>query len=99
MELLLFSNELPDDDLGPALRRLHYYAKDKRHKYLADFLHQSTIAFRDEIQQLPHVDRAHIPHVENIVELHSIPHLRKGRLAGAIDGVLLVVLELGAFIV
>jgi hypothetical protein len=98
MHLILFSNEFPDGDVGHNLRRLHVHAKDNRHALLADFLRLTTVAIREEIRQLSHVDRALVPHLESIVDLGNHAHLRKGRLAGAIDGVLLAVLELGCLI-
>jgi monodictyphenone polyketide synthase len=98
MHLLLFTNEFPDDDVVHNLRRLHSHAKTGSHAYLADFLRQATYAIRDEIRQLSHIDQALVPHIESIVDLCGHPQLRRSCLAGSIDSVLLVVLELGCVI-
>lgn len=98
MDLFLFSNELPGEDLNSVLRRLHFLSKQKRHAYLAEFLQLATAVFRAEIRRLPQADRAQCPYIESILELCNHGQLRKGRLAGAVDGVILIVLELASFI-
>ena len=98
MDLTLFSNELPGDDINALFRRLHFRSKERRHTCLAQFLRLATFAFRDEVKKLSHVDKTQIPHIESIVELRNHAHLRKGKFAGAIEGVMLVILELGCFI-
>jgi hypothetical protein len=98
MKLVYFGNEFPHDDLGNLLRELHIHSKDRRHPVLAQFLNEATLAIRDEVRQLPTTLRALVPPFESIVNFADFVDLRKGPLSGAVDGVLLSVVELGTFI-
>ena len=98
MRLVYFSNEFPHDDLQNLFRGLHQHSKDRRHPILARFLEEATLALRDEIRQLPTVQRESIPPFETILNFADFADLRKGPLGGSIDGILLCTLELGALI-
>jgi Starter unit:ACP transacylase in aflatoxin biosynthesis len=98
LRLIYFSNELPHDDLQTLLRRLHNHAKDKRHRNLAQFLEEATSAVRDEVRKLPLETRRLVPSFESMHTLAADEKLRRGRLCGSIDGVLLCVVQLGFFI-
>ncbi|KIW05310.1 uncharacterized protein PV09_03835 [Verruconis gallopava] len=98
MTLAYFSNEFPPDDLEDLARRLYNQSKDKKHHILARLLEETTSALRSEINQLSTEIKSHFPPFESILNLVAFPKLRKGRLSGSIDGVLLVVIELAAFV-
>ncbi len=98
MKLVYFSNEFPHDDLQDLLRRLHNHSKDRQHSILARFIHEATLATRDEVRQLPTGLRALIPPFETVLNLADHSELRKGPLSGAVDGILLCVVELATFI-
>lgn len=98
MKILYFSNEFPPDDLQELLRRLHSHSKNARHSIMSHFIHEATLAVRDEIRQLPTPLKALTPAFETILELANFAELRKGPLGGAVDGVLLCVVELATLI-
>ncbi|KAL8792417.1 MAG: hypothetical protein Q9195_005031 [Heterodermia aff. obscurata] len=98
MRLLYFSNEFPHDDLQNLFRGLHQHSKDRRYPILARFFEEATFALRDEIRLLSTAQRGLVPPFESILNFSDFVHLRKGPLGGAIDGVLLCALELGALI-
>ncbi|KAL7783877.1 polyketide synthase-like protein [Trichoderma ceciliae] len=93
-----FSNEFPHDDLKTLLRRLFAHSKDKHHPTLARFIHEATLAVRDEVRQLPASLRALVPHIESVFDLADDATLRSGPLGGSIDGLLLCALQLATFI-
>ncbi|KAI9739232.1 MAG: Type I Iterative PKS [Cirrosporium novae-zelandiae] len=98
MKLVHFSNEFPHDDLSELFRCLHVHSKKQAHSILASFLDQATFALRDEVQKLPRVSKALVPHFESISNLADNAELRKGPLGGAVEGMLLCVFELATFI-
>ena len=98
MKVAYFSNEFPHDDLQDLLRRVHNHSKDRRHPILANFINEATLAVRDEVRQLPTALKKLVPPFETILNFAEFAELRKGPLGGAIDGVLLCAVELGAFI-
>ena len=98
MRLVYFSNEFPHDDLQDLLRRLHRHSKDRRHTILASFIREATLAIRDEVRSLPAPLKELLPSFETILNFVDYPELRKGPLSGAIDGILLCVVELATVI-
>ncbi|KAK2767075.1 Atrochrysone carboxylic acid synthase Agnpks1 [Arachnomyces sp. PD_36] len=98
MKLVYFGNEFPHDDLRDLLRRIHSHSKDRQHATLARFLDDATIAIRDEVRQLPAHLRALVPTFESILNFADHPELRKGPLAGSVEGLLLCVVQLATFI-
>lgn len=98
MKLIYFGNEFPHDDLRELLRRLHNHSKDRRHAILARFLDDATSAIRSEVSQLPAHLRALVPTFESVLNFGDHPELRKGPLAGSVEGILLCVVQLATFI-
>ncbi|KAJ5698551.1 hypothetical protein N7462_000556 [Penicillium macrosclerotiorum] len=98
MKLIYFSNEFPPDDLPSLCRQLRAHSKDIKHHILARFLHEATLAIRDEVRQLSPELRDLIPPFQTVLDFSEYPDLRKGPLGGSIDGVLLCAVELATFI-
>ena len=98
MELVYFSNEFPRDDLQDLFRRLHNPSKDKHHPSLAQFINETTWAVKDEVRRLPTELKQLIPPFENVLSWAENTELREGLICGAVDGVLLVVVQLATYI-
>ncbi|KAF2997726.1 putative PKS-like protein biosynthetic cluster [Neopestalotiopsis sp. 37M] len=98
MKLLYFSNEFPHDDLAGLSRQLTLLSKQKQFLHLARFLDHATEAVRDEVRQLPWSLRNTIPPFDSVFNFIEHTSLRKGELGASIDGVLLVVVQLGTLI-
>ncbi|SLM39055.1 polyketide synthase [Lasallia pustulata] len=98
MELVYFSNEFPRDDLQNLFRRLHNHSKDKHHPILAQFINETTSAVKDEVRRLPTELKQLIPPFETVLSWAENTELRKGLICGAVDGVLLVVIQLATYI-
>ena len=98
MKLGYFSNEFPHDDLQGLFRRLYGHSKDRGHPLLARFIQESTLAVRDEVRLLPAPLAALFPSFETVFNLADHAELRSGRLGGSVDGLLICVVQLAAFI-
>lgn len=98
MKVLYFSNELPNNDLQQLLRRLHNHAKDRKHPILARFIEEATSAVAEEVRLLSAGVRALVPPLESVLNLADLSDMHKGPLGGAIEGVLLCVVELASLI-
>ncbi|KFZ02364.1 hypothetical protein V500_00253 [Pseudogymnoascus sp. VKM F-4518 (FW-2643)] len=98
MELVYFSNDFPKDDLPDVFRRLHNHGKDKHFPILAQFIHEATWAIKDEVRQLPTELKQLIPPFNTLLEWAENTQLREGLICGAVDGVLLVVVQLATYI-
>lgn len=98
MELVYFSNEFPKDDLVDLFRRLHNHSKDRGHSILAQFISDCTLAIKDEIRQLSPEHKKIIPPFETILSWAENTELREGLLCGAIDGILLIIVQLATYI-
>ncbi|KAJ9142487.1 Ketoacyl-synt-domain-containing protein [Pleurostoma richardsiae] len=98
MKIAYFSNEFPHDDLKELFRRIHVHSKSTQHSTLARFIDEATLAFRDEVRQLPATLRSRVPNVETIFNLVDDASLRKGPLGGAVDGMLLCTVQLATLI-
>ncbi|KAL9099858.1 MAG: hypothetical protein Q9163_004694, partial [Psora crenata] len=98
IKLAYFSNEFPNDDLPDLFRLLHNHSKERKHAVLARFLADAGEAIREEIRLLPRSLKALIPPFETVLKFADFAELRKGPLCGAVEGLLLCVLELSAFI-
>jgi hypothetical protein len=98
MKLGYFGNEFPHDDLNHLFRRLYDHSKDRRHPSLARFIHEASLAVRDEVRLLPATLRALIPPFETIFNLADYVELRSGPLGGSVDGMLLCAVQLATFI-
>ena len=98
MEIVYFSNEFPRDDLQDLFRGLHNHSKDNRHSILAHFIAQTTLAVKDEVRRLPTELKQLIPPFTTILSWAENAELREGLICGAVDGVLLVVIQLATYI-
>ena len=98
MEVIYFSNEFPGGDLQDVFRRLHSNSKDRRHHLLSQFMTDSTQAVKREIQQLPLVLQQLFPSFETLHTWTENAQLREGPLCGAVDGVLLILIQVAAYI-
>lgn len=98
MRVIYLSNEFPKDDLQGLCRDLIQRSKERQHPVLTRFLSEATIALREEVARLPAVLRNTIPPFENVLDFVHSEELRKGRLCGSVDGILLCAVEIGALI-
>lgn len=98
MRLAYFSNEFPRDDLKDLFRHLHVHSKDTRYPTLARFINQATLAIHEEVRLLPVTLKTLVPPFETIFSLADHSALRNGPLGGAVEGMLLCVVQLAAII-
>lgn len=78
IDLVYFSNEFPKDDLQDLFHRLHNHSKDKHHRFLAQFISESTWAVKDEVRRLPTELRQLMPPFETILSWVENTELREG---------------------
>ena len=98
MELIYFSNEFPRDDLVDVFRRLHNHSKDRHHTLLARFMDEATWAVKEEIRKLPTDLKQLFSPFGTILSWAEDTTLREGLICGAVEGVLLIVVQLSAYI-
>jgi monodictyphenone polyketide synthase len=98
MKIGYFGNELPNDDLKDLFRRLWNHSKDRRHRLLAAFIHEATLAVREEVRLLAPAERDLIPPFETIYNLADHTEQRGGPMVAAVEGVLLCAVQLATFI-
>ncbi|KAL7925621.1 polyketide synthase-like protein [Trichoderma austrokoningii] len=98
LKLVFFSNEFPYDDRKTLIRRLVAHSKDKQYPILARFIHEATVALREEVRQLSASLRERIPHFDCIFDLADETKHIKGPFGCSIDEVLLCVVQLATFI-
>ncbi|XPT01936.1 Non-reducing polyketide synthase PKS8-1 [Ascochyta lentis] len=98
MNIVYFSNEFPKEDLQDLLRRIHNHSRSRQHPLLAQFLDEATAVVKAEIQQLATELKQIIPPFTTLLSWAENTELRQGLLCGAIDGVLLVLVQLAAYI-
>ncbi|KAK1919829.1 Non-reducing polyketide synthase PKS8-1 [Pyrenophora teres f. teres] len=98
MNAIYFSNEFPKEDLKDVFRQLHKESKSSIHHLLARFMSEATRAVKKEIEQLPSSLKQIIPPFETLSAWAEQKELREGELCGAIDGVLLVLLQISVYI-
>ncbi|OKL55335.1 hypothetical protein UA08_09374 [Talaromyces atroroseus] len=98
MKLVYFSNEFPRDDLQDLFRSLHNHSKDKHHSLLAQFIYEATWAIKDEVRNLPTELKKLIPPFDTLFSWAENTELREGLICGAVDGVLLIVVQLATYI-
>lgn len=98
VEVVYFSNDFPKEDLQDVFRRLHNHSKDKNFPILAQFIYEATWAIKDEVRQLPNELKQLIPPFSTLLAWAENSQLREGLICGAVDGVLLVVIQLATYI-
>ncbi|EED13801.1 polyketide synthase, putative [Talaromyces stipitatus ATCC 10500] len=90
MKLVYFSNEFPRDDLQNF--------NDKHHSHLAQFICEATWAIKEEARNLPTELKKLIPPFKTLVSWSENTEIREGLICGAVDGVLLVVVQIATYI-
>ena len=98
MKIIYFGNEFPHDDLKDLLRRLYSHSKDRQHPTLARFIHEATLAVREEVRLLSAPLKVLVPPFETIFNLADYADLRKGPLGESVNGMLLCAVQLATFI-
>jgi len=98
MNIVYFSNEFPKENLQDVFRQLHKESKSSNHYLLARFISEATRAVKKEIEQLPSSLKHIIPPFESLSAWSEQKELREGELCGAIDGVLLILLQISVYI-
>ncbi|EDP47078.1 hypothetical protein KXW98_000949 [Aspergillus fumigatus] len=98
LALFYFANGLPPDDIQDLFQRLRSQSKTESGWTLRAFVVQATNALREEIRQLPHHLRNPLTPLDNALDLAVVPDWRRGPLAGALEGVLLCLIEIGSLI-
>lgn len=97
-KLVFFSNEFPNDDLQDLFRRLERHSKDKRFRFLATFLEECTAVVKEEALNLPQPLQSLLPPFQTMLALVDRGEFRYGPLGGALESVILCVLEIGMLI-
>ncbi|KFY41668.1 hypothetical protein V494_02866 [Pseudogymnoascus sp. VKM F-4513 (FW-928)] len=98
MEVVYFNNEFSKEDLQDVFRRLHNHTKDKHYPVLTQFIHEASWVIKDEVRQLPTETKQLIPPFSTLLAWVENTQLREGLLCSAVDGVLLVFVQLAAYI-
>lgn len=98
MSLMYFNNDFPSGNLQDQLRHLHNHSKDNNHPVLARFIAEATRVIKEEIQSLPMELKTLILPFDNIFSWAENVELREGLVCGAVEGVLLITLQLAAYI-
>ncbi|KAH8646188.1 putative polyketide synthase [Xylariales sp. PMI_506] len=98
MKLVVFSNELAEDDLKDIVRRLHVHSKDTQHALLAKFLQDATSAIQEEVRQMSANLRALVPTFQTLFSLVEHTELRNGPLCGAVEGAIHCAIQIAALI-
>jgi hypothetical protein len=97
--LVYCGNEFPSDDLVGIFGCLQRHARDRKFPFLAIFLSECTSMVKRELALLPQGLRESLPPFQNILALatHFVEN-RNGPLAGALDGALLCIAQIGLLI-
>lgn len=98
MEVAYFSNEFPKEDLRATLRHLSVLSRDRSYPLLARFIQEATRAVKQEIARLPSKLQRLFGPFETLYSWADDSELREGVLCGAVDGVLLIVVQLSAYL-
>jgi monodictyphenone polyketide synthase len=98
MDLIYLPNEFPKGDLQDSFRHLRRASKDKRHVLLAQFLDEATSAMQQEVSHLSDELRGHFSNPRDVLAWSEDNHLREGPLCGAVEGALLIIVQLSILI-
>lgn len=97
--LVFCGNDFPNDDLRTLFAALQQRARDAKFRILATFLSECTNVAKEEIAKLPDDIRKDLPPVQTISDLASYyASHRVGPLAAGLEGILLVVVQVGMLI-
>lgn len=96
--VVCFGNEWSKGDLRDVFRNLQMHSKDVNHPLLARFIAEATRALRLEIADLPSEVQLQIPPFDSVIQWPEMTPFREGPLCGAVEGVLLIVAQVGAYI-
>ncbi len=96
--VIFFGNEWSKGDLQDVFRTLQKHSKDANHPLLARFIVAATRALRLEVADLPSEIQLQIPPFDSVIQWPAMTPFREGPLCGAVEGVLLVVAQIGAYI-
>jgi len=96
--VVFFGNEFPKDDLRSTFRHLHSHGKDRSLAILTQFFDEATLALKDEVRRLPSELKRLIPPFDSVLSWAENTGLREGQLTGAVDGVLLVVVQVATYL-
>ncbi|KAL9029701.1 MAG: hypothetical protein Q9196_002092 [Gyalolechia fulgens] len=98
-DLVLFSHELPNNEVQGLIRRLHRYAKLPGYPQLARFLQDCALVLRSEVQKLPRPLRESVPQFHDVITLASHwDELKSGSLSGAWEGAFLCLYEIAMLV-
>jgi hypothetical protein len=98
MKTIHFNYDFPEGQAGDIFLRFRVFAKTNQHILLRQFLREATLVIRDEVRLLAADQRKIFPPFNTVLDLASLESMRKGPLGGAVELILLVVVELGLFI-
>lgn len=102
-KVLYFSGEIPqcdpEGDQRALFRNLKLLSKERDHMILASLLECVTLGLKDEFSRLNRPQRDLIPPFESVLDLTDhVVKLRKTPLGGAIERVMVLVVQLGSFV-
>ena len=102
-KVLYFSGEFPqcdpEGDQKSLFRKLRLLSKERDHLVLASLLERVTEGLKDECSQLSRPQRDLIPPFESVLDLTDhVVKIRKTPLGGAIERVLVLVVQLGSLV-
>ncbi|KAI1811847.1 hypothetical protein GGS20DRAFT_69968 [Poronia punctata] len=102
-KILYFSGEIPqgdpEGDQRILFRKLKQLSKERDHVILASFLEGITLALKGECSRFNRSHRDLVPAFESVLDLTDhVVRLRKTPIGGAIERVLVLVVQLGSFV-
>ncbi|KAK1965638.1 beta-ketoacyl synthase domain-containing protein [Colletotrichum sublineola] len=96
--LLFFGNEFPSDHIGNLFRVLLRSSTHLKCTQLAHFIDLCNHVLKDEISKLPKRWRDDVPCFDNVLHLIDDDKFRKGPLGGAVEGMFLIIFQIGMLI-
>ncbi|WYZ36280.1 hypothetical protein EsH8_XII_000030 [Colletotrichum jinshuiense] len=96
--LLFFGNDFPSDHAGNLFRVLSRSSAHLKCAQLAHFIKLCNYVLKDEISKLPKRWQDDVPCFDNVLDLIDDDKFRKGPLGGAVEGVFLIIFQIGMLI-
>ncbi|OHE95043.1 beta-ketoacyl synthase domain-containing protein [Colletotrichum orchidophilum] len=96
--LLFFGNDFPSDHAGNLFRALSRSSAHLKCAQLAHFIKLCNHVLKDEISKLPKRWQDEVPCFDNVLDLIDDEKFRKGPLGGAVEGVFLIIFQIGMLI-